>query len=336
MPYYAANVIGGLIRAHPDWRFTIVSNHSMIPYAGIEDVVGTEIHRIDTKRPLYWRELGVEPPDAMILTSWSNFAFMTLAREARRRRGTFVISMVDNYWRGTPKQLAGILYFRLRLRGLFDRVWVPGARGAHFLRVLGMPPSRVMSSLYTADPNVFYPPSTYEKRREIVFVGQLIPRKGVWEITKALTMRDSDDRIAVRLVGHGPLADGLRQAGAEVVGFQQPHELAKTYRRAGALLMPSRLDHWGVVAHEAACCGCLILATRQCACIDDLVEHGQNGYVMNRCSAKEILKAIDWYQNLSGVALASGRHLSIRKASAFTPSRWREVFEEALREEKLL
>ncbi len=49
--------------------------------------------------------------------------------------------------------------------------------------------------------------------------------------------------------------------------------------RAGALVLPSRIDHWGVVIHEATCAGLPVIASRNCFATVDLVQDGINGFI---------------------------------------------------------
>lgn len=329
LPYYAANVIGRMVRAHPEWKVTVISSRDSIPYTGIDETVKVPIHWVNADQELKWSQIGVGYPDVFVLTSWCHPAFMTLAQEAKFQRGATIVSMVDNYFHGGVKQWLGAVYFRLKLRRLFDYMWVPGRRSAKFMRFLGMPAKRILTGLYAADPEMFYPPQVDSLRSNVIFVGQFIPRKGVGEIVSALQRRGQGG-AQVRLIGQGALEARLRATGAVVTGFKQPAELAEIYRQAGALLLPSVLDHWGVVAHEAASSGCLILATRQCGCVDDLVEHGRNGYVMAASSADEILKALAWHEALSPAAIQEGRLLSVRKAAEISPARWVKTMEKLI------
>lgn len=321
LPYYAANVIGHVVRAHPEWKVTVISSRDSIPYKGIEETVQVPIHWVDADQELKWSEIGVNYPGVFVLTSWCHPAFMALARDAKVQHGAIIVSMVDNYFHGGVKQWLGAIYFRIKLRRFFDYMWVPGRRSVEFMKFLGMPRKRILTGLYTADPKIFNPPQFDEVRRDVIFVGQFIPRKGVGEIVLALQRR-AKGGAPVRLIGHGVLEAELRAAGAVVTDFKQPAELAEIYRKAGALLLPSVRDHWGVVAHEAACSGCLILATRQCGCVEDLVEHGRNGYVMEVSSPDQILKALAWYEGLSSAEINAGRLLSVRKAAEISPARW--------------
>ena len=49
-------------------------------------------------------------------------------------------------------------------------------------------------------------------------------------------------------------------------------------RRAGTLILPSRIDPWGVVIHEAACAGLPVIASRTSYAALDLVEEERSGY----------------------------------------------------------
>lgn len=326
LPFYAARVIREAQGRFPDVEFTVVSSKVDVPYAGIEKIIGQPVHWIPDARPTSWRELGVEPPDLFILTSWPHQAYMTLAHEAKSQRGATIVSMTDNYFHNTLKQWAGALYFRLYLRRLFDFMWVPGSRGYSFMRFLGMPQNRIRTGMLTGDPNIFFAPPDNTSRTGVVFVGQFIPRKGVGELSAAVQSPDAEAfRAGLRLIGEGPLEDELRATGLAVESFKQPHELGAVYRAASALILPSVMDHWGVVAHEAAMCGCLVLASQQCGCVDDLVEHGVNGYIMERSTGDEILKAWNWLQRLSPSQMEEGRRVSIRKAARFSPEKWAET-----------
>ncbi|MBW8864348.1 MAG: glycosyltransferase family 4 protein [Verrucomicrobia bacterium] len=329
LPFYAANVIAYSRRRYPEHDFVIVSTQVGVPYVGIEELIGVPVKWVDSTEPISWAALGTPVPDVCIITSWNHKAYLSLALEARTKRGAKIIAMVDNYFHGTAKQWAGAIYFRLRLRRIFSAMWVPGVRSRRFMGFLGMPDACIFEGLYTADPLVFYPPSISIERHRVIFVGQFIPRKGVGEIVKFLnTASGILWRTRLRMIGHGPLEAELRSAGMPIEPFMQPIELGGAYREASALLLPSRMDHWGVVAHEAALCGCLILATRQCGSVDDLVEHGQNGFIMNESSSLEIERALAWLEGLSIEQINAARIISIAKASSFSPRNWSNTLAE--------
>ncbi len=88
----------------------------------------------------------------------------------------------------------------------------------------------------------------------LLFVGAVQARKD------PLAALAAADAAGVRLVVVGPekepeLARELRARGADVRGWVEKPELAELYRRAGALILPSRYEGFGVPALEAMASG---------------------------------------------------------------------------------
>jgi glycosyltransferase involved in cell wall biosynthesis len=236
--------------------------------------------------------------------------------------------MVDNYLRFTPKQFVGYLYYRWALRPLFSAVWVPGSFSRKFMRFLGVPNEDIYEGLYSADTDVFCPPSGMGVRRGVAFVGQLVERKGVLDLAVAveqLTQAGGDPEV--RFIGHGVLRERLLAGGMKVEPFLQAPQLAKVYREVSALILPSKIDHWGVVVHEAALCGCLLIVTRQCGSVAEMVEHGVNGYVMKTSSVAEMAAALRWHQGLSREQIDCGRAESVQRGRMISPARWADTLD---------
>jgi glycosyltransferase involved in cell wall biosynthesis len=328
LPYYAACVIAEAIARHPEFKFTVISSRDHASSDSVSEAIGQEVRWIPADTPISWKDLALEPPDLFIITSWPHVAYQALAREARSAGSTHIVSMVDNYLRYTLKQLAGFLYFRLRLRPLYSAMWVPGEYSRKFMRFLGVDKENIYTGLYAADPGTFSPPFSQVGREGLIFVGQFIRRKGVDQL--ALAAAKFRDRIGLKLIGSGPMEGRLKTWGLAVERSKAPAELAEEYRRASALILPSRIDHWGVVIHEAALCGCLLLVTRQCGASCELVQHRANGYIMERSSAKEIEAAVSWLLGLTELEIARGRQLSIARARTISPARWVDTLEEIL------
>jgi len=327
-PYYAARVVQEAQRRHPKWRFTVISSRDGIPYRGIDEMVGGRVHWIDSRRDISWAELKETYPDILVITSWPHTAFRALAEEAKSMNSTTIVTMVDNYLRYTPKQLLGYFYFRARLSELFSAVWVPGQYSRRFIEFLGVSPNAIYEGLYAADHDVFKPPTGEAPRSGLIYAGQLVPRKGLRVLIKTLGNLEQEGlKVEIAFVGQGAMQSEILKAGFMVHPFQQPDGLSVMYQRASAMILPSRIDHWGVVAHEAALCGCLLLVTRQCGCSAELVSHRVNGYIMDSCSETEIIAAIRWLDSLSEKAIALGRQESLRLASAISPARWADTLD---------
>ena len=114
-------------------------------------------------------------------------------------------------------------------------------------------------------------------QRVILFVGRLIPKKGVHTLIRACSLLPQDIDYQLVIVGHGtfrPELEGLaRTSGiaerARFVGFVQPEELPKWYLAADVFVLPSS-ETWGVVAIEALACGLPVILSDQTGCWPDV------------------------------------------------------------------
>jgi glycosyltransferase involved in cell wall biosynthesis len=95
--------------------------------------------------------------------------------------------------------------------------------------------------------------------RQLIFVGRLVPQKGVADIIAAVRILTSRGwPCHVVIVGEGPAAAALQsraRALGEAVRFAgsvPDGELDREIRRSLALLLPSRREGWGLAVTEAA------------------------------------------------------------------------------------
>jgi glycosyltransferase involved in cell wall biosynthesis len=139
--------------------------------------------------------------------------------------------------------------------------------------------------------------------RFILFVGRLVPEKGVFDLLDAYAKLESGLRSEVGLVfaGDGVCREELtRQAkhiGPGAVcfpGFAQREDLAGLYALAEALVLPTHSDTWGLVVNEAMACGLPIIVSSVAGCSSDLVDDGWNGYVVPPRDAERLSAAIDF------------------------------------------
>ena len=64
-------------------------------------------------------------------------------------------------------------------------------------------------------------------------------------------------------------------------GFRQYAELPIYYGLAGAFILASTSEQWGLVVNEAMACGLPVIVSERCGCVPDLVHDGRNGFVFN-------------------------------------------------------
>ena len=123
-------------------------------------------------------------------------------------------------------------------------------------------------------------------RVDIVYVGQLIHRKGLDILLRAIRpLLARNPQILLSLIGTGPerasIESGLRQDGllgsVELEGAHPSSQIHERLARASLLVLPSRWDGWGLVINEAFAAGVPVIASDCCGGAD-LIVQGANGY----------------------------------------------------------
>ena len=93
----------------------------------------------------------------------------------------------------------------------------------------------------------------------VLFVGRLVESKGVVEAITAWERSGVDLPLVV--AGTGPLRDSLVRPGVALLGWVGRAELSSLYRRASAVLMPSRWQEpFGIVGLESLVMGTPVVA----------------------------------------------------------------------------
>ncbi|TCP59217.1 glycogen(starch) synthase [Tumebacillus sp. BK434] len=129
----------------------------------------------------------------------------------------------------------------------------------------------------TVIPNgVILPPETDRRRApldQLLFVGRLVRDKGIEELLHALALlRQTEPRVRLTVVGGGAerytlhlhsLCERLGVTGAvRWLGPRTHREVQRAYRTAGALVLPSRSESFGLVALEALAAGIPLVSTQ--------------------------------------------------------------------------
>ncbi|HSZ64344.1 MAG TPA: glycosyltransferase family 4 protein [Terriglobales bacterium] len=233
---------------------------------------------------------------------------------ARRRRVRFVLWSESNRYdarRGSRWVESLKIYFVKRCDGFV----VPGKSSFEYLRALGSPASSISTAPNAVDNDLFANYSAAVRlhagefreklklpSRFILFVGRLVPEKGVFDLLEAYAKLDSCARSEVGLVFAGDgvsraeLTEKAKRINPGTVcfpGFAQREDLAGFYALADVLVLPTHSDPWGLVVNEAMACGLPIVVTSVAGCSASLVENGWNGYVVPPRDSEQLSEAID-------------------------------------------
>ena len=261
-------------------------------------------------------------PDALVVCSWNIGAYRRIARRSSALR----ILAMDNQWLGTLKQRLGILVSPWLIQQAYDRAFVPGDRAAQFASRLGFSHDAIWHGSYSGDSLAFAPPApSRELHRSFIFVGRLVPEKGVDILLKAYTRYRATVQSpwSLTVCGAGPLVDHVRAAAGVVHhGFLQPSSLPSVFHNSGAFVLPSRFEPWGVVVHEACAAGLPIICTNACGAVPCLVQDQWNGFIVETGSTESLTVALRRVHEQDAAQRAEMVQSSLEVARRYSPQLW--------------
>ncbi len=195
-----------------------------------------------------------------------------------------------------------------------DGFVVPGKASFEYVKSFGIPQEAILTAPNAVDAEFFAKESAKVRQssamhrdalglppRFFLFVGRLVPEKGVFDLlqaygTLAATLREE---IGLVFTGDGVARSELQRLAADVnpgciqfAGFAQREPLAAYYALAEVLVFPTHTDPWGLVVNEAMACGLPIIASSAAGCAADLVEDGWNGHVIRAGDIGQLASAM--------------------------------------------
>jgi glycosyltransferase involved in cell wall biosynthesis len=217
---------------------------------------------------------------------------------------------------------------------------VPGKSSFEYVLSLGVPAERIHRAPNAVDIRRFENLARWTREREsqfraelglprryFLYAGRLVREKGVFQLLEAYTRLEPDLRSNVGLVfvGEGAAKEELIRSAAQIQsgivafpGFAQRDQLAVFYALAQALVFPTLSDPWGLVVNEAMACGLPIIATDVAGCTADLVQDGENGYVIPSANVGKLAEAMSVLARDPQLASRMGEH-SARLIESFSP-----------------
>ncbi len=226
-----------------------------------------------------------------------------------------------------------------------------GTSSHDYLAALGAPYERIFGAPNAVDVN-FYATHGAKARsaaaevrrgyalpeRYFLYAGRLIAEKGVFDLLAAYAKLEPHKRSEIGLVFAGDGASRLqlaKQAAAihpgyvVLAGFVHREKLAELYALSDALVLPTHSDTWGLVVNEAMACGLPVIATDVAGCVPDLVEDGDNGFIVPARNVGALAGAMTRLSDLKTVARMGARSAS--RILAFTPEACAEGMAKAVR-----
>lgn len=329
LPQYAARLIKGFID-YSSLNVNIIGTRPKIPVRGMEEILNNKVFWVEeNSQDITWAKLGISIPDVFIQSGWATPSFKKLAKEVKSNGG-IIIGLSDNAQEYSFRQLIMSFHFRIFKANKFDGMIVPGISGINLMRFYGMPLDRLRPGLYGADKSLFrkgLPLATRPK--EILFVGQLIPRKGLLPLCNAfIKFSKIYPDWSLRVCGNGVLRTRIPASSRIIVeDFIQPDGIANLLISTRFLILPSLRENWGLVVHEATCCGCALLLSINVGSAKDLARN-TNSILFSNSRERTILKALIEAANWTTGQYDIAEKVSLEVSNDFGP----EVFAKSLSE----
>jgi glycosyltransferase involved in cell wall biosynthesis len=267
-------------------------------------------------------------PDAVVMTAW-NFARSYRAVMKSLPAGVVRVLVMDNLWRAAPRQWLGRALSRWYVHPVADVAMVPSERTERYARMLGFGAADVIRGSLSADLSLF---GSDERtgdelagRRRFLFVGRLVDHKGADVLAAAYARYRElvDDPWQLDVVGLGPL-DGLLRGrpGVTMHGFVQPGGVAEMMRAVSCCVVPSHIEPYGVVVHEAAASGLPVLCTDFAGVAAGMVQDHANGWIVPAGDVEAWAAAMARMSSCSAETLEGMSRVSRALATRVTPQIW--------------
>lgn len=149
----------------------------------------------------------------------------------------------------------------------------------------------------------------------ILFVGQLIPRKGVRELLNAWDTfkKTNNEACTLVYVGSGPQEQELRDIIKSrhipdiiLTGAIDYDHIAPYYKIADCFIIPTLEDNWSLVVPEAMACGLPIATSIYNGCYPELV-HPNNGWIFDPLKQESIIKVLNQIINAQDQLKSMGK-----------------------------
>lgn len=284
-------------------------------------------------------------PQFVIASGWVDKGYLKVCR-AMRRQGIPTSMNLDTAWRGDAKQWISAALARLWMPRTYSHIWATGTRQVAYARMLGLPENRILTGLYAADTTPFR--AAFHAARQarqlryphrFIHVARYIPTKGQQVLCDAFAELCDQGRAGdweLHLVGTGELHDQVKNSTSgrhpRIVhrGFVQATDIPAVLAEAGASVLPSLYEPWGVVVQEHACIGLPLLLSDAVGAGERFLEPGANGALHKAGDKADLQQSLLQIIGTPEAELLRMGDRSAELGATWTPERWAALAEQTL------
>lgn len=270
-----------------------------------------------------------------------------MAAIAYRNRTAARVYVVDDAWAATDRSPTLVRRVKRRLHRAVDGAIVSSATHARYYASLGIPEQRTVSGWSVVD-NEFYAARAAAARRDapavrarlalperyFLFVGRFLERKGLARLLAAYDRycAGTDEPWPLLLVG-GDVSEFppsvMPSPMVRFAGRLFGEDLACALALAGALVVPSVVEQWGLVINEAMASGTPVVASRACGGAQ-IVRDGESGWTYDADDVAALAEILEGISGMPEDARAEMGYRAQRAVSAWGLDRFVAAVSEAL------
>ncbi len=273
---------------------------------------------ISLQKNYTWESIGISKPKYFFFTGWNNKAFISLAKQKKTKN----ICLIDNKIKKNFRQFLGKFYFKFFLNNIFDAAFVPGKNTQNLLRYFNFR-KLILTGLYSCNNNLFENKKKITKRKyDFIFVGKFIPRKNLETLLKAFK------RLKKKYINSNLLLVGgynvKKIDGVKIIPHINSKKIVNLMNNSKCLVLPSYEDNWGVVVHEATCCGCLLILSNNVGAKKEFLK--RNGYDFDPYNEEDLYEKMENVLNTKDRDLIKKSFLSSKLSEKRSLQIWRIQF----------
>ena len=277
-------------------------------------VIECPVIKIKTKKLYLWANVNgfSEKYDLIVLNDHLNIPEIIIQIYAKWKH-----IPVLRWIATTENQLSLEPLLKRKIKGLLnqksDAILVPGSEAKEYAMnsTKGKVPVYICNNVVDNDffkQGRFIPEDVLIKERKrlgltggvVAYFGQLISRKGVDVLLKAIESIPPHINMTLLLVGEGKLIEEaekiisrLPNVNLSKTGYVVPEQLPLYYALSDIVVLPSNIDTWGMVVNEAMAAGKPIICSTGAGASRDIISDGVNGFIFEKGNYYQLSKQIE-------------------------------------------
>jgi len=339
-PYHYA-MVSSIVPHIPDFKVLRISRKKEVDRPWVEDLVTAAPCEIDTV-PV---GKGITPflrkhnPKLILVNGYYGYRFLHAALWGRLKRVPVILGS-DTWIESSNRQGLTGWFKSVWVRSMYSGAFVPGKRGADYMRRLGIPAKNIWKPLYIIDTAHFAKPQKENGRFQLpnsaayfLTVSRLSEEKNISGLLDGFAQyRRAGGQWELAIAGRGPQGNWLKSQVPDDVakyvhwlGWVSYHDLPSVYQAAACFILASIRERWGQVVSEAMAAGLPLIISNKCGCAPELCHEGQNGFQFDPYDTSQLAELMKHISSSDQIVLDEMGNKSRCLVSGYSPSNWADA-----------